>query len=99
MISKRKLGDWLKRNHIYCDKEFKGKGLCEVEGNGENHDLRFIYNFVLLFQFTVVIMIGIYSAIFAIRRLLRPGFSVEIRTRFLKRHLFYVVGLILLGAA
>lgn len=48
-------------------------------------------NYILSFMMSVYILIAIYSCIYAIRRLERPGVSKEVRKMFLKKHVAYVV--------
>ena len=48
-------------------------------------------NLVLAFMLSIYILVAIYSFVFAYRKLERPGVSKEVRSMFLKKHLYYVV--------
>jgi hypothetical protein len=51
----------------------------------------FISNLVLVLTLTFYLIVASYSCIYAIRRLLRPGVSNEVRYYFLRKHLLYVI--------
>lgn len=55
---------------------------------------RMVYNIGMSITLTLFIMMGIYSIIFAYRRLKRPGVSIQMRRLFLKKHVLYVIVLI-----
>ena len=46
---------------------------------------------VLAYTLSIYIFVAIYSTVFAFRRLNRPGVSKEVRSMFLKKHLYYVI--------
>ena len=48
-------------------------------------------NLILAFMLSIYILVAIYSFVFAYRKLERPGVSKEVRSMFLKKHLYYVV--------
>ena len=48
-------------------------------------------NIILAYTLTIYILVAIYSTVFALRRLSRPGVSKEVRSLFLKKHVSYVI--------
>jgi len=46
---------------------------------------------ILAYTLSIYIIVAIYSTVFAFRRLNRPGVSKEVRSMFLKKHLYYVI--------
>lgn len=48
-------------------------------------------NMILAYTLSIYIIVAIYSTVFAFRRLNRPGVSKEVRSMFLKKHLYYVI--------
>ena len=52
------------------------------------------FNLVLGVNLSFYMLVGFYSIIFAFRRLVRPGVSIEMRKLFLKKHALYVILLI-----
>lgn len=50
-----------------------------------------MYNNIIGLALSVYMMIGFYSIIYAYRRLVRPGVSIEMRKMFFKKHALYVI--------
>jgi succinate dehydrogenase hydrophobic anchor subunit len=55
-----------------------------------------ITNMVLAMLLSFYIIVALYSCVFALRRLLRPGVSKAIRFIFLMKHFFYVASFIVI---
>ena len=47
-------------------------------------------NVIIAVSLSIYVVIAIYSLIFTIRRLTRPGVSVAVRNMFIRKHFFYV---------
>jgi len=58
--------------------------------------VRNIYNLGLSFTLSTLMLIGFYSIVLSWRRLRRKSVSQEVRSLFLRKHVSYVVVLILL---
>ena len=58
--------------------------------------MRKYFNLGLGLTLSIYMLIGFYSIIFATRRLMRPGVSIEMRRLFLRKHVVYVLALIFL---
>jgi len=54
------------------------------------------YNLVLGLCLSIYMLVGFYSIVFAYRRLVRPGVSIEMRKLFLKKHAIYVIVFIII---
>jgi hypothetical protein len=54
------------------------------------HSINELYNLLIGFLLSVYMLVGFYSIIFAYRRLVRPGVSIEMRKLFFKKHASYV---------
>ena len=46
-------------------------------------------------QMTVYILMALFSCVYALRRLLRPGMSAEVRMVFIRKHIGYVATFII----
>ena len=60
------------------------------------HPAREGYNLMLGLMLSIYMLVGFYSIIFAFRRLVRPGVSIEMRKLFLKKHAIYVLVFIII---
>lgn len=57
---------------------------------------RQIYDVILAMLLSIYMLFSFYSIIFAFRRLVRPGVSIEMRKLFLKKHAIYVMVFIII---
>ena len=57
---------------------------------------RDLFNLILGLSLSIYMLMGFYSIIYSIRRLMRPGVSFEMRKLFIKKHASYVIFLILI---
>lgn len=55
-----------------------------------------MYDMLVGLGLSVYMLIGFYSIIFAFRRLVRPGVSIEMRKLFFKKHAIYVIVFIII---
>ena len=60
------------------------------------HTARNVFNLELGILLSIYMLIGFYSIIYACRRLVRPGVSIEMKKLFLKKHALYVIVLIVI---
>jgi len=67
-----------------------------LDGDEGKHNVRNNFNLILGVSLSVYMLIGFYSIIYACRRLVRPGVSIEMRKLFLKKHALYVIVLIII---
>ena len=63
------------------DNQSSKSGFATVQNNA---------NVLLAVTLSVYVVIAVYSLIYSIRRLTRPGVSVYVRNLFIKKHFFYV---------
>ena len=56
-----------------------------------SHNVRYHQNLILGVTLSCYMLIGLYSVIFAVRRLCKSGVSKEMRILFVKKHAIYVV--------
>jgi hypothetical protein len=89
---------WLTFNKLIYTNQFKLKDgdLKQSESERDFNDFQYstVYNLILGINLSIYMLVGFYSIIFAFRRLVRPGVSIEMRKLFFKKHALYVILLI-----
>lgn len=62
-----------------------------ISNKRPEYPVNLMYNNIIGVALSVYMMIGFYSIVFAYRRLVRPGVSIEMRKMFFRKHALYVI--------
>ena len=87
---------WLLSRQEYPTLYYKTKDLFDTPLKAPNNPVSEYYNLLLGLTLSIYMLVGFYSIIFAYRRLVRPGVSIEMRKLFLRKHAIYVIVFIII---